>query len=217
MARAGRTRCDDGDAAVIGTRRPFDRASPPRAQAGAFRPVGVAIVVAGALLLYFALQSVRGGTHPLSTVVGADLCARLGPQPPVDLPGLRAPQAQIPDLAAGRSSTCYWPVGDTDPPTGGIGLVLMTHQSLRAEGNGGGTRAYVDTFLEESRASGAEVVAVAGPWKTAATIRNPGAGGPQLLAEDDGVALWATAREVEREPLVDFVAAAARRLRESKR
>jgi hypothetical protein len=190
-----------------------------RRQAGRFRPAGVGILVVGVLLLYFGLQSVRGGGHPLAATLDFDLCGRLGPQPAADLPELQAtPQARIPTLGATRSATCYWPI---DVGTGGassryVWLVMMSHASLRAEGNGGGTAKFVDTFIEETRASGDEVVPAPGPWKTASTIRRRGGGELQLLAEDDGVALWFSSRGVEREALVAFAGAAARRLRESK-
>jgi hypothetical protein len=187
-----------------------------RPQRGAFRPVGIALFTAAALLLYFGLQFVRGGEHPLASSIDFDLCARLGPRPAADLPDLNAtPVARIPDLSAGRASTCYWSIVEPGRATlaRNIGVALMTHATLRAEGNGRGTAKYVETFIEESRASGAEVNEAKGPWKTAATIRNPGAKDLQLLAEDDGVALWLTANDVERDALVAFASAAADRLR----
>lgn len=188
-----------------------------RAQGGRVRPAGIGIVVAGALLLIAAMQFMRGGSHPLSATVGYDLCGRLGPQPASDRPELRGdPQQRIPDFGATRSSTCYWPIaaGEADRSPRHVALVMTTHQSLRAEGNGRGTRHYVETFLGETAASGNQVVAVGGPWKTAAVIRPRAGNELQLLAEDDGVALWLLARDIDQDALVAFAAAVARRLRE---
>ncbi len=183
---------------------------------GAFRPAGITIVVVGALLLYIAWQYVRGGGHPLSTTVGFDLCSRLGPQPAPALPDIAAkPQAQIPGAGADRFSSCYWPVAtdQSEPAPRDIGLVLMTHQAMRVQGMHSGTVKFVETWLEESRASSAEVMPAAGPWKSGATIRPLGGKTLDLLAEDDGVVLRFSSRGVEREDLITFAAAAARRLR----
>lgn len=187
------------------------------AQAGRFRPAGIGILVACVLLLVAALQFVRGGEHPLSTTVGFDLCGRLGPQPAADLPNLSAtPQAQIPGMGATRAATCYWPIdsGDGKSAARDIWLVLTTHQSLRAEGNGHGTRRFVETWLGENKADGSDVVPVTGPWKIGATIQPRARNEVQLLAEDDGVALWFSARGIEADALIAFAGAAARRLRE---
>lgn len=188
-------------------------------QRGAFRPVGIAIVTVGALLLYFGLKFVRGGEHPLAASVGYDLCARLGPQPAADLPDLAAtPGARIPDLETLRASTCYWPIAEAsrDAAARNISVIMMTHATLRAEGNHRGTAKYFETFVDETRASGAEVAEVKGPWKAAATIRNRGAKDLQLLAEDDGIVLWLIARGIERDALIAFASATAMRLREKK-
>ncbi len=182
-------------------------------QGGGFRPAGVGIVVVGVLLLYFGLQFVRGGGHPLAATMGFDLCARLGPQPAPELPDVTAtPQARIPDMSAGRASTCYWPIAGQPAPRE-VWLVLSTHQSLRADGNHRGTAKFVEVFLEESRASGAEVAPATGPWRSAATLRSRGGRDFQLLAEDDGVVLWFSGRGLERDTLITFAAAVARRLR----
>lgn len=190
----------------------------PAPQSGRFRPAGVGILVVGVLLLYFGLQSVRGGGHPLAATLNFDLCSRLGPQPAAGLPDIHAtPQARIPTLGATRSATCYWPIEtDTGTRSRYVWLVMMSHASLRAEGNGGGTAKFVDTFIEETRASGDDVAQAPGPWRTASIIRRRGGGELQLLAEDDGVALWFSSRGVEREALLAFAGAAARRLREAK-
>jgi hypothetical protein len=185
-------------------------------QAGRFRPAGVGLVVAGALLLYVAVQFLRGGGHPLSTTVGFDLCGRLGPQPAQDLPDLAAtPQATIPDAAANRFSTCYWPIatgsGAASPRE--VSLVLMTHQALRVQGIHAGTAKYVETFIDESRASGVEVAAANGPWRSGFTLRSPGRKEIDLLVEDDGVVLQFSSRGIEGATLLAFANAAARRLR----
>lgn len=187
-----------------------------RWQRGAFRPAGITIVVVGALLLYIAWQYVRGGGHPLSITVGFDLCSRLGPQPAPALPDIAAkPQAQIPGVGADRFSSCYWPVAAErgEPSPRDIGLVLMTHQAMRVQGMHSGTAKFVETWLEESRADSAEVVAATGPWKTGATIHSRGGKGLELLVEDDGVVLRFYSHGVERDALITFAAAAARRLR----
>ena len=185
-------------------------------QGGAFRPIGISIVVAGALLLYIALQYLRGGGHPLSTTVGFDLCNRLGPRPAPELPDFIAtPQAQIPGAGADRFPACYWPVAADrgEPSPRDIGLVLMTHQAMRVQGMHSGTAKFVETWLAESRADSAEVVAAVGPWKAGATIRPLGGKVLELLVEDDGIVLRFYSHGVERDALITFAAAAARRLR----
>ena len=184
--------------------------------AGRFRPAGVGILVVGVLLLYYGLQFVRGGGHPLAATIGFDLCRHLGPQPAPELADINvAPLPQIPNMTAGRASTCHWPI---DAGTGAasrreVSLVLSTHQTLRAEGNTRGTARHVETFLEESRASGIEVAEVVGPWRTAATLRSRNGDDLQLLAEDDGVVLWFSSRGLDREALVAFAMSVARKLR----
>lgn len=193
------------------------RIAPAWRSAGRFRPAGLGILISGALLLYVGLQFVRGGAHPLAATVGFDLCARLGPQPAAELPDWRAvPQRQIPGMGATRAATCYWAI-DTDgrkAAVRSVWMVLITHQSLGAEGNRRGTRHFVDTFLDETRVSGRDVTPVNGPWKIGATIEQRSTSELQLLAEDDGVALWVSARGIERDALITLASAAARRLRE---
>ena len=185
-------------------------------EAGRFRPAGVGILVVGVLLLYYGLQFVRGGGHPLAATIGFDICRHLGPQPAPELADINvAPQSQIPDMTAGRASTCHWPIdaGTNAASRREVSLVLSTHQTLRAEGSTRGTAKYVETFIEESRATGIEVLEVAGPWRSAATLRSRGSEHLQLLAEDDGVVLWFNSRGLDREALVAFAASAARKLR----
>lgn len=186
------------------------------AQRGRFRPAGVGILAVGVLLLVFALQSVRGGSHPLAAVADFDLCARLGPQPAAALPALRAtPTAKIPGMGATHSATCYWPIAEArgGAPARHLWLVLTTQATSRLDGNHGGTARFVELFLEETRATGVDVTEAQGPWKRGATIGSRGGDELQLLAEDDGVVLWLSARGVERADLVVFAAAAATRLR----
>ncbi len=191
-----------------------------RASSGRARPAGLGLLVALILLMWFALKWLRGGDHPLAAVPSFDLCARLGAPAWRELPVTHGePRREIPGFGSTRGSSCYVPLEPTeheDQAQRYVWILVTTHHALAAEGNRAGTGKMVEIWLEEMRASGSRVEPLKGPWRAGGRITPRGANPElQVLADDDGVALWVAARGLDAPALAAFAAAAARRLRKA--
>jgi len=184
------------------------------------RPAGIGLLTACVLLLLAGLKFASGGDHPLALSNGFDLCGRVATAWGT-LPGARGePQARIPGFGEQGAASCYLPLAEArtgERAQRYVWTIVMTHRMLATDGVRPSTGKYVETFLAETRASGAQVDDVKGPWRSAGVITARGTDPElQLLAHDDGVVLWVGSRGLDAKALSDFAALAARRLREKK-
>lgn len=182
------------------------------------RLAGFGLLAFMVISLLVTLWLLLPGKHPLAGQVEYDLCTAIE-EPLQSLGGTETLQYTLsvpPSGAGGMACVVSYHNGRQPQQSAGeVHVSLLTTAMLRRmAGMRGDTRQYTATFVAESRASGYQVAAAAGPWGEG-WLMQVGADHAMLIAEDDGVVLVVNAQRIPAEHLAPFAIALAQRLRQS--
>src|SRR4051812_12592671 len=180
---------------------------------------GIGIVIALFIFLLLPLMT-RNANHPLSGETKLDLCQVLGddvfarmPETPVRVEG-RLPNEKDEGKPV---CTAYFPVERRGDPSRFVWVWVQTQRMMVFEGRAPPTDRVVETWITESKVSGSDIARVKGPWRSAAFITEPLRPGQiGLLVDDAGVMLNIHAQGLERDAVMTFGDAVARKLRARK-
>jgi hypothetical protein len=178
---------------------------------------GIGLALAWLVLLTVPMW-LRSVDHPLTANATVDVCAYLSDTVLAALP--QAPEVVargVPGEPNTRMSACHviLPSSSGGPSRApGIWVAVETERMLTVDRRPQRTDRVVDTWLQESGASGSIVTPVKGPWRRAAIIQDPMHPGKlSLLADDAGVVVWVNGQGIDQTVFVAFAGAITRGLR----
>jgi len=185
------------------------------------RYFGIGLFVGLVLLLLAPLWMFPIGGHPLANKTVRSLCAYVDSGP---LRRLERLAVELEDRRERTPRDASWPTCSAKletryPEPAGKGptldATLVTERALRSADPRASTERFVDTWVNEARASGARIEAVPGPWLQASLLEYPaGERELRIIAEDDGIALLIRGSGIPSDQLALFAADLAERLRQ---